>query len=71
MNKSEIHKATKQYGHLINKDSRITNYIFADLIRDNYTLSNPITMQAWKAVSEASNLIFKRETSGFIRVVRI
>ena len=70
-NKQYIRQIIHLYGHLISKDSKVNNYEFSTLIKDNYTLLNPITYRAWKEVSETIDLRFKRGLDGYIQVIKI
>lgn len=56
----------KLFSHIIPKGKRLSNYQFANLIKENYSLNNPITKGIFDQVRNANNLYF--ETHKIVKI---
>lgn len=70
IDKKLINQALNLCGHLLPMHQRVNNYTFAGLIKDNYSLMNPIANKIYKEVREAKELYYTRSEDN-IRVVKI
>jgi hypothetical protein len=49
-NKPDILKALELFGHLIPNNNNVNYLTFADLIKSNYSLNNPVTWKYYNVV---------------------
>ena len=66
----EIWRITHRYEHLIPEGRRLTNYQFADLIKSNYLLGNPIVFKQFNIIRELNELYWENR-DGEIKIIKI
>lgn len=69
-NKETILYGTKMFGYLLDREMRLNNYEFAELIKDSYSLMNPITNKVFNEIRKASDLYFERHLDE-CKIIRI
>lgn len=70
LNKELIKESISLFGYLIPEGKRIDNYTFMKLIKDNYSLLNPISYKMYSYISKLANVYYMRSNDK-IRVFKI
>ena len=68
--KWEIEDAIKHFGYMLPNGKRSNNWAFAKLIKDKYSLNNPLVKRIYEAVRSNTDLYYYR-LDNKCKVVRI
>jgi hypothetical protein len=67
-NKSEIFRALQLFGHLLPDNINVNYLTFADLIKQNYSLNNPVTWKYYNVVLLSGIKYCKKASENTVKV---